>query len=447
MTKGSKRQIIGRRLKVAHIFQFRSIFFPAFFTVIIFAVTAFNWSEVGFAASPQDMKWFNDAKFGMFIHWGPCTLKGTEISWSRAGARPGFDIPGDPPGTIPPEEYDNLYKQFNPTKFNADQWMDLAKSAGMKYVVFGTKHHDGFCMFDTKQTDYNIMHTPFRRDVTAEIADACHKKGLKLGLYFSAPDWVDPDIDTKNHEKFLERFRAEIRELCTNYGKVSVFWFDLGFKNVYDCTNTIKMVRELQPGVLVNDRLEPDPGDFTCPEQEVGPFDRTRTWESCITMGTQWSWKPNDEIKSKKECIQALVSCVIRDGNFLLNVGPNSLGEIEPLQQQRLREMGAWLKKYGKSIYFTRGGPFMLGKTGGSCYRGKTIYLHILDWPGDMLTLPAISPKIKSAKVLTGGEATWKQTDAGIEISVPKDKRDEVDTIIALDLDGTAAEIKPIRTD
>jgi alpha-L-fucosidase len=164
-----------------------------------------------------------------------------------------------------------------------------------------------------------------------------------------------------------------------------------------------------------------------------------------MTIGTSWSWTPNSETASTKDCIRRLVGCVVGDGNLALNVSPTSLGEIEPAPTERLKEMGAWLKKYGKSIYNTRGGPFLLGKAGGSAYRGKTVYLHIFRWPGDTLKLPAIKPKIKSARALTGGKVTWTQTGAGIEISVPKDQRDDIDTIIELKLNHSAAGIEPIK--
>ena len=402
-------------------------------------------------ASQKDLQWWRDAKFGLFICWGPVTLTGEEIGWSRAGERRAFSGTG----TTPVEVYDNLYKQFNPTEFDARQWMKLAKSAGVKYIIFLTKHHDGFCLFDTKQTDYNIMNSPFGRDITKEIAEACHKEGIKLGIYFSAVDWYDPDffitmaqptVYAKSQARFLDRFKGELKELCTNYGNVSILWFDLGWPDLYDSAKTFKMLRELQPGILINNRLS-RPGDFGTPEQTIGGFDNKRPWESCITIGTQWTWKPNDTVKSTKECIQTLVRCVVGDGNLALNVSPTSSGEIEPVPSQRLKEMGAWLKKYGKSIYSTRGGPFILGKVGGSVYRDKRIYLHILEWPGDTLKLPVIKPKIKKVQALTGGDVTWKQTDAGIEISVPKDKRDDIDTIIMLELDGPAAGIEPIKAD
>jgi alpha-L-fucosidase len=371
-------------------------------------------------------------------------LTGDEIGWSRAGKRTGITDEIEP-GSIPVDVYDNLYKRFNPTKFDAGQWMALAKSAGVKYIIFLTKHHDGFCLFDTNWTDYNIMHSPFRRDVTKEIADACHRERLKLGIYFSAPDWHDPDIDTWANARFMQRFQGEVRELCTNYGKVSILWFDFGVRDIYDSKGTFKMLRELQPGILINDRLLL-PGDFDTPEQKIGAFNNKRPWESCMTMGTQWTWKPNDIMKSTKECIQTLVRCVVGDGNLALNISPTSSGEIEPVQAQRLRDIGSWLKKYGRSIYSTRGGPFILSKTGGSCYRGNTIYLHILDWPGDTFTLPAIKLKINSAKFLTGGKVTWKQTDEGIELSIPKEQRNEIDTIIEFKLDGSAAGIEPVKT-
>jgi alpha-L-fucosidase len=421
----------------------------AFLLILTFAIISVGASvpslsaddDAYLKASQKDMQWWRDAKFGLFICWGPVTLTGREIGWSRGGERPGV---GGSPGETPVEVYDNLYKRFNPTRFDARQWMTLAKSAGVKYIIFLTKHHDGFCMFDTRQSDYNIMSSPFHRDVTKEIADACHRERLKLGLYFSAPDWHDPDYMAKTHDKFMERFRGELRELCTNNGRVSILWFDLAPRDIFDSANTFKMLRELQPGIIINDRLIL-PGDFRTPEQEIGEFNNKRPWESCVTVANQWTWNPNDVVKSEKECIQTLVRCVTGDGNLALNISPTSSGEIEPLQAQRLREMGAWLRKYGKSIYSTRGGPFVLGETGGSTYRGNRIYLHVLKWPGDTLNLPAIKPRIKSARVLTGGTATWHQTAGGIEISVPAPQRDEIDTIIALDLDQDAAGIEPMK--
>ena len=381
-------------------------------------------------AAPEDLQWFRDAKFGLFIHWGPVSQAGTEISFSR----------GNP---IPVDQYDSLYKTFNPTKFDAKRWVAIAKSAGMKYLVFTTKHHDGFCEFDSKLTDYKITNSPFRRDIVAELSRACHKAGLKLGFYYSQPDWNNPDF-RKNRERYIEYLHGQLRELCTNYGKVDVVWFD-----GLDCTaremdspNLIRMIRRLQPHVLINNRAALR-ADFDTPEQTIGKFQANRPWESCITIGTQWSYKPNEPIKSTDECIRTLVRCAGGDGNLLLNVGPMPTGEIDPLHVQRLAEIGGWLKKYGRSVYGTRGGPFISLPWGVSTHRGNRVYLHILDWPSDTISLPAIPLRIVKSYALTGGKPVVKQANDAVEITLPKCDRAQTDTIIVLQLDGLAASIMP----
>lgn len=396
-----------------------------------------------------DMQWWRDAKFGLFIHWGPVSIKGKEISWSRKGPRRGDHREGK---IIPAEEYDNLYKQFNPVKFDAKSWVKLAKDAGMKYLVFTAKHHDNFSMFDTKMSEYKITNSPFKRDVCKELAEACHQGGIRLGWYHSGVDWVHPDFGTENHKRYVEFYLGQIRELCTNYGKVSIWWFDgYGRPNkVYrqlwgdDLKKAAAMLRQLQPGILLNPRGG-TPGDYGTWEQKIGVFNKSRPWEACITIGTQWAWKPNDNIKSLKECLQTLVQVVGGDGNLLFNVGPMPTGEIEAQQAQRLREMGQWLKKYGESIYSTRGGPFKRGAWGASTYRNKTIYVHVLDWQGkDEVTLPAIPIKIEKVTVLTGGKAKVEQAGDVIKIAVPKENQQDIDTIIKLEIDEPVEDIEPV---
>jgi alpha-L-fucosidase len=392
-------------------------------------------------ATPQEMQWWRDARFGLFIHWGPVSLKGTEIGWSRGGERRGRK--DKTLGEIPVEEYDNLYKQFNPTKFDAREWVAVAKAAGMKYLVFTSKHHDGFCEFDSKLTTYTIMNSPFRRDVVGEIAKACHEAGLKVGWYYSPPDWHHPDYRTENHDRYIQYLHGQLRELCTNYGKIDIIWFDGlgGSAKDWDSERLVRMIRELQPGVIINNRAGL-PCDHDTPEQRIGKFQNDRAWESCITICRQWAWKPNDEMKSFKQCIQTLVQVVGGDGNLLFNVGPMPTGEIEPRQVERLKEMGVWLKKYGESIYGMRGGPFQPGKWGASTQKDSAIYVHILNWPGESITLPAIGQKIVKSSLLTGGTVTVKQSDDGITISVPASDRNDVDTIVVLELEGKTA-VKP----
>ncbi|MBN1421494.1 MAG: alpha-L-fucosidase [Planctomycetes bacterium] len=406
---------------------------------------AFGAPETGskLQASPEALEWWREARFGLFIHWGPVSLKGTEIGWSRGGERRGTGGTG----AIPVEVYDNLYKEFNPVEFDADEWVAIAKAAGMKYLVFTTKHHDGFSMFDSSFTEYKITNSPFKRDVVAELARACHAAGLRLGFYYSPPDWHHPDYRTPNHARYIEYLHGQLRELCTRYGKVDIIWFDgLGGKAAdWGSERLIPMIRDLQPGVLINNRAGV-PADFDTPEQRVGRFQIDRPWESCMTICRQWAWKPNDRMKTLKECLDIFVRCAGGDGNLLLNVGPMPTGEIEPRQVERLKEMGAWIAKYGESIYGTRGGPFRPAGWGASTRKGNRIYVHILLWEGDALSLPAIPKKIVGSRVLTGGEARILQTADGIEIRIPREARQEIDTIVALDLDGPASEIAPVAT-
>jgi alpha-L-fucosidase len=390
----------------------------------------------------QRMAWWQQARFGMFIHWGPVSLKGTEIGWSRGGERRGTGGKGE----IPVDEYDNLYKQFNPVRFNAQEWVALAQDAGMKYLVFTSRHHDGFSMFDSALTDYKITQSPFGRDVARELANACHQANLRLGFYYSPPDWHHPDFRTENHARYLEYFHGQIRELCTNYGRLDILWFDGlgGTAKDWDSEKLFPMIRSLQPQIVINNRAGL-PADHDTPEQEIGKFQNTRPWESCITICNQWAWKPDDTMKSLKQCLDTLIRCAGGDGNLLFNVGPMPDGRIEPRQADRLREMGSWLRQYGKSIYATRGGPYKPGQWGASTYQADRVYLHILKWSDETLSLPPLPCKVTGSSLMTGGKLSFKQTDQAIEIAVdPKDRQD-IDTIVVLELDKPANTIAPIN--
>jgi alpha-L-fucosidase len=392
-------------------------------------------------AKPEDIARWRQLKFGMFIHWGPVSLQGTEIGWSRGGERPGVGGKGE----VPLEVYDNLYKKFNPTKFDAKEWVDIAKASGMNYMVFTTRHHDGFTNFDSKYSDYKITSpdSPYRKDIVKQLADACHANGLTWGIYYSQPDWHNADYMTKDHDKYIKYMHGQVKELLSNYGRTDMVFFDGlgGDAKRWDAENLFKMMRTLQPQIIINDRCGLR-ADNDTPEQFIGKMQTGRPWETCMTIGDQWSWKPNDRIKSLKTCMQTLVKVVCGDGNLLFNVGPMPNGEIEARQVETLKKMGEWLKKYGESIYNTRGGPFARANWGGATMNGNTIYVHILNADLETVTLPPISAKIVSNSVLTGGTATVKQTDESIEISVPKADRQEIDTIVVLKLDSPAADIK-----
>ena len=401
------------------------------------------WSK----ADPAALKNWQDMRFGLFIHWGPVSISGERISWSRGSPTP-FEV------------YDNLYKKFDAPKFNPDEWAAIAKAAGMKYVVLTTKHHDGFCLWDTKQTDYNVMNAPMRRDVVKELAEACRKQGLAFGTYYSVCDWHNPDfprtgeggseIRAKSDIEAYRRFlRAQVTELIKNCGPLQVMWFDV--PQEFDAAQgweNVRLCRTLQPDILVNDRAGGTKGqglgDFSTPERKIGAFNMERPWESCMTLCTSWSWKERDNLKPLAECIQSLVQIAGGDGNLLFNVGPMPDGRIEPRQADRLKEMGEWLAKYGQSVYATRGGPFMPAKHVVATRNGRMVYLHIIAWPEEVLRLPALPAKIVSSSLLTGGKVTVRQTDEGLAIDVPPGDRQAIDTIVALELDQPAMEIAPI---
>jgi alpha-L-fucosidase len=406
---------------------------------------------------------WKDLRFGMFIHWGPVSIVGTEISWSRSergGLKGGA-------GNVPVEVYDNLYRMFNPVKFDPDGWVQLAKDAGMKYLVFTTKHHDGFCNFDSQLTDYRITspRSPYRKDIVMMLSDACRRGGIDWGVYYSQPDFHHPDYrNGAAHSKYIEYLHGQVRELLTNYGPTRMWFFDgLGGKAAdWDALRLIRMMRELQPNLVINDRAG-IPADYDTPEQRIGMFQNNRPWETCATVGTQWAYKPEDQLRSLEECLRGFICCAIGDGNFLFNVGPRSDGLIEDSHAARLREMGQFLKKYGESIYGTRGGPFIAPDEtqrptnthsfvlaqgrwwGGSTHREDAVYLHILRWTSQTITLPAIPRRILRHTVLTGGEAVLNQSRSGIEFSVPAAARGPVDTIVKLELDGPASNLAPIR--
>jgi len=425
----------------------------------VLAVLSLAMAAAGAAAAPESetaqqrearLAWWRDARFGLFIHWGPVSLKGAEIGWSRGRE-------------APIAEYDQLYKQFNPTRFSAREWVELAKAAGMKYLVITSKHHDGFSIFDSAQTDYDIMATPFGRDVLKELSEECKRQGVRFCTYYSILDWYHPDYtprgagDTRttagaDFDRYQRFMYSQLKELVTQYGPLGILWFDGEWESTWSPERGWALydyVRGLQPDIIVNNRVGKGrrgmagtnaagdfAGDYLTPEQELGAFRPDAPWETCMTICRQWAWKPNDELKSLKECLDVLVGCATGDGNLLLNVGPMPDGRIEPRQADRLREIGGWLAKYGESIYGTRGGPWPNGKWGGATFKGNVIYVHVLNWTSDSIRLAAIPRKVVRAAALTGGEAKVEQTEQGIAISAAQ--HDPLDTILKIELDGPA---------
>ena len=426
------------------------------FLLFASAILHMPFSATGQKAKSASLQSWRDARFGMFIHWGPVSITEKEISWSRANTNPKCPNNGETPAAV----YDNLYKQFNPVKFNAKEWVATAKAAGVKYMILTAKHCDGFLLWDSKVDDYNIMHTPFKRDVCAELSKAAHQAGMKIGWYFSPMDWRDPDCRNEKNAEFVKRMQAELTELLTNYGKIDILWFDTdGKPAVWDQETTYKLVRGLQPDIVINERLDlgengwnegrigPN-ADFHTPEQTVGGFDR-RPWESCMTLSkkSQWAWGGHsDGVKPASQCLDMLIRCAGGDGNMLLNVGPMPDGEFAPEQTAVLMEMGKWLKKNGKTIYGTRGGPWKPGNYGTSTCSGNTVWIHCLSRKSGTIELPSIPAKILKSKALNGAKISVNQTDKLLTISFPKEMGDLRDLIVELELDRPAFNIEPIES-
>lgn len=390
-------------------------------------------------ARPEIMKQWDDLTFGMFIHWDPSSILGVEISWHRKSPMN---------GPIPDEVYDNLYRSFYPGQFDAKEIAQTAKDAGMRYIVITAKHHGGFCMFDSAHTEFDIMSTPFRRDIIKELAEATRAAGLEFGIYYSQPDWSRADFMAKDWNEYNKFFYGQMRELCTNYGKIGMIFFDgISYGSTqYKPKELFKMIRQLQPDVVINNRCGL-PADYDTPEQVVGAFKTDRPWETCMTLGTSWSWKTYDKIKSPKEVIRLLVMTVGSGGNLLLNVGPMPTGQIEPRQADVLREVGAWLRANGEAVYGLRGGPLKPGAWGASVHKLHTIYLHILSWNDVPASFPPLGAKIASVTRLDGRPVGFTQNEKGVTLDVPNAERDPIDTILKLTLapDGpTAEQLKPI---
>ena len=415
------------------------------------------------------MQWFRDAKFGLFVHWGPASVSEKEISWGRDAKRP-FDIregkkPSEVPERyatdfyIPGDEYDNLYKRFNPEKFDADEWVRIARDAGMQYIVFTSKHHDGFSTFHTKYSEYSIVNTPFKRDIVKELADACHKYGMKIGFYYSTRDWYHPDYLVGDNVKYDTFYRAQVKELLTNYGNVDVMWFDhVGGRDwsKWKFDELFSMMYQLHPNLILNNRAakfcgartpedkgpeSPEiekmtQGDYETPEGKIGKMDIANDWESCIHVGQGWSYRGEDGFKGPEDCIRMLVSCTTGGGNLLLNFGPRPDGTFAEGEARVARAMGEWLKTYGEAIYGTRGGPYNNGTWGGSCHKGNKLYLHVFEWPADGLVFDALPAKILSARTLTGASVGVAQSDDALSIEVATNDRDTPVTVIELTLEN-----------
>ncbi len=376
--------------------------------------------------TPERLQWFDEARFGMFIHWGIYSVLGRG-EWVMNNEQ------------IPIAEYEPLREEFNPTEFDADEWVALAKAAGQKYITFTSKHHDGFCMFDSKLTRYDSMDAPCHRDFCGELVEACHRQGVKISFYHSLLDWHHPDYKT-NLPKYVEYAKGQLRELCTNYGRIDGIWFDGGWEHSaaeWRSQELIEMIRELQPGIVVNNRAGWD-GDFETPEQNVPPGPLAgRPWESCITINDHWGYAKDDQNhKSVTDLVRLLVDIASKGGNLLLNVGPMPTGEIQPEFVQRLHGVGEWMTRHGESIYGTQAGPFHTLPWGRSTHKGSKLYLHVFEWPRRTLVLEGLKSNVRSARILGGEEIRFTQRDEKLRVRVPSEMPDPIDTVIVVECEG-----------
>jgi alpha-L-fucosidase len=417
----------------------------------------------------ERMKWWRDARFGMFIHWGiyavPAgTYKGKQIDgigeWIMNNAH------------IPVEEYEQFAKQFNPVKFDADQWVQIAKNAGMKYIVITSKHHDGFCLWDSKFTDYDIIDaTPFKRDILAELAQSCKKHGIRLCFYHSIMDWHHPDAqgpfyqnynDTSksnpNFDRYVEYYlKGQLQELVQNYGPLGILWFDGEWVKDWSREmgwDMFEYVLNLQPDIVVNNRVgkgrqgmrglsesKEFAGDYGTPEQRIPPTGLPGVdWETCMTMNDTWGYKSYDHNwKSTEDLLHKLADIASKGGNFLLNVGPTAEGLIPQPSVDRLSAMGEWLKVNGESIYGTTASPIGKVPWGRCTAKPGKLYLHVLEWPTDgKLNVPNLTNKVRKAYLLADQKHLTlpiKRIDENeIVITVPKDAPDSINTVIVLEM-------------
>lgn len=390
------------------------------------------------------LQWFRDARFGLFIHWGAYSLlgRGEQVLFQEH---------------LPPSEYRKLARTFNPKRFDADEWASVAKIAGMKYAVLTTKHHDGFCMFDTATTDYSSARTAAGRDFVAEYVRAFRRAGLRVGLYFSLADWNYPAYfngpakDPRGFRAFRKVVHEQVRELCRNYGKLDVLWFDGEWPHSvaeWQSGRMEKMIRELQPEILINNRLfkrKPGTGDFGTPEQHIpgAPEDGAgRAWEACITSTYRWwGWHSGDRFwKSPQEIILGLCNVANGGGNLLFNVGPKADGSLPAPFVRSVAQVGRWLRTNGEAIYGTQPGVSEVISIGFMTVKKSTAYLLVTFWPGEELHLCGLRNRVVSARIL-GQRKRLRVERRGEHIylrGLPRRAPDPTCTVIKLALEGDA---------
>jgi alpha-L-fucosidase len=413
------------------------------------------------------MKWWREARFGMFIHWGVYSVpagvyKGDQSKHIGEWLMRDYNIPV--------AEYAEYARQFNPVKFNADEWVRLAKAAGMKYIVITSKHHDGFAMFHSRTSAYNIYDaTPFKRDPLKELAVACKRHGLKLGCYYSqAQDWhhaggaaanrnADRNIDKENHwdaaqqgsmDDYIDRIAVpQVKEILSNYGRIAVLWWDTPVGMTSGRAEKFLPLLRLQPNLITNNRLDraKKTGDCETPEQKIPETGIPgRDWETCMTMNRTWGYKSFDhDWKSTETLLRNLIDIASKGGNYLLNVGPTSEGLIPGPSVERLHQIGDWMKLNGEAIYGTTASPFERKLSWGRCTkkilgRTTTLYLHVFDWPSDgKLLVPGLKNEIRSTTLLAGKKklAAGRTAD-GVLITLPSAAPDRISSTVVLKVKG-----------
>jgi len=420
------------------------------------------------------MQWWRKAKFGMFIHWGVYSVpagiyKGQPVTHAGEWIMRTADIPV--------ADYAAFTKQFDPTNFNADQWVKIAKDAGMKYIVITAKHHDGFAMFHTRVDHYNIYDaTPWHQDSLAELAVACRKQHIRLGFYYSeAQDWHHPggaaanknpdaDVDRQHHwdpaqegsfDDYIDRVDIpQITELLSNYGPdtPAVLWWDTPIGMTPERVEKLLPLLKLKPDIITNNRLDDhhQTGDYQTPEQKIPADGLPGDWETCMTINGTWGYKSTDHnFKSDETLIHNLVDIASKGGNYLLNVGPTSAGEIPPPEVERLRDIGRWMNVNGDAIYGTSaspfGHPFDWGRCTAKVLPDKTIlYLHVWNWPSDgQLTVPGLKNRIVKAYLLKTNWLGWHRSinhtanANGVVLSLPKTPPDKISSTVVVEIQGT----------
>lgn len=418
-----------------------------------------------------DANWFDTARFGMFMHWGHSSQQGIELSWPLVGGNPALPRCTD----VPVADYHASAATFDPKAWDAAELARTAKRLGMQYAIITTKHHDGYAMYDTQHSSYSVEHSPYGGDITREFLDAMRAEGLRAGVYFSLIDWYHPDYPTfteadkpyamgkwrRPSPEAWERYRAfmfaQIRELLTNYGKIDVIWFDGGWersKSEWASADLEAMIRDLQPGILINDRL-PGVGDFETPEQFVPAQAPGKRWETCLTINESWGYNTvDDDFKSARQLIHTLCEVAGRGGNLLLNVGPMGDGALPPEIAERLAVIETWMSRNAESIIGTTPGLEPWQVYGASTRRDDTVYVHLLMRPYDTVTVRGLRTKrVRSVRALSTGAALDFTTRCSVidtlfnpnptgevTISVPEDSNDPYATVLAIELapDATA---------